>query len=141
MKLCLVLLGALICQACGSSSSEPACKSDVDCPGAFCDRGSCAQIAADGRENYGIACDPPPISPETGRPDLRSNRCGAFLCLEHRCRSCATDDECRATLGAPTCGTVPGWPGRSCGDYAGEASNPGGAAPPDPRPLPPMTRQ
>ena len=118
-------------QGCGTSRSEPGCKTDVDCPGGFCDRRVCATVAAEGRENYGIECEPPPISPMTGRPDLRINRCGAFLCIEKRCTSCATDDECKSVLGSPTCGTVAGWPGRSCGNYSIGDGGAGESTPPD----------
>ncbi len=95
-----------------------ACNDDSECPDGFCDRGECRSEGAMGRETYGRDCDAPPISSSTGRPDLTNYACGAYLCIQNRCRSCATDQECATQLGSPTCGSPTGWPGRSCGDYA-----------------------
>jgi hypothetical protein len=131
-----VLSMVLFMEACGSDGAETACKRDVDCPNGFCDRNTCATVGAKGRENYGIACEPislPPVTDPLGHP---VNRCGSFLCLDTRCRSCTHDAECKSILGSPTCGTVPDWPGRSCGNYsvgdAGESRPPDAATEPRP---------
>ena len=99
-----------------ASTVRPSCARDEDCVGGFCDRGTCASLQLEPAPGfYGVACAPPPLSAD-GRPDLTNYRCGAYLCLQSRCRSCSADSECRDALGAPTCGVGEGRSGRMCGD-------------------------
>jgi hypothetical protein len=71
-----------------------ACTSDADCPvRTFCDRDACVASHALGltSPSFGAACE-------------QSLECdGGYLCVDGRCRSCASDDECRDELGAPAC--------------------------------------
>jgi hypothetical protein len=115
-----LLLG--LAAGCASKESAPAadvagtCQRDVDCPGAFCDRGRCAP---EGKGNFGAAC----VLFGPGRPDPREYKCGAYVCLDDRCRSCTSDDECQQLLGSPTCAAVEGWPGKRCGSYPAAAAS------------------
>lgn len=103
----------------GSGASAPkACSTDAECLPGFCDRDICAML---GRGNYGRAnCTPePPVAPTPPLPPgmlpgppSASQYCGAYHCIEGRCRSCRTDDEC--TKGS-ICKPVEGFPGLRCG--------------------------
>lgn len=75
-----------------TATSGQACRADVDCPGELCDRGRCAtpaeldpSRAAGG--TFGHPCD---ARYETGKLAV----CGAYRCIEARCRSCINDEEC-----------------------------------------------
>lgn len=93
--LLLALLGGCSRPSSPSGStlaSGQACRADVDCPSELCDRGRCAtpaeldpSRAAGG--TFGHACDP---RYETGKLAV----CGAYRCIEDRCRSCINDEEC-----------------------------------------------
>jgi len=68
---------------------ERACTKDSECGDGFCDRDHCAAIwTCD--EHYGQRCYGP-----------RSERSGLCrgICLEGRCRTCLSDDECVKALG------------------------------------------
>ena len=41
--------------------------------------------------------------------------CGAYLCIEERCRSCTSDAQCEAELDAPHCKASADRPGLRCG--------------------------
>jgi hypothetical protein len=84
---------------------------DADCPGGFCDRGVC-QVPTG---VYGRVCTPAPRTRE-GPRDGKLHACGAYLCIDGRCRSCQSDAECRSELGAPRCYKAPGEPGSRCGN-------------------------
>jgi hypothetical protein len=91
-------------------AADSACDSDRACGGRFCDNRSCA--AAEGV--YGAACTPAHRTKE-GFLDGKLHQCGAYLCIEARCRSCTTDEQCRTELGAPRCVALAGLPGKRCG--------------------------
>jgi len=86
------------------------CVRDADCQVGFCDRGVCPFFR--GYANYGEACEVPYHSSETPhRPGESEHPCGAYLCIDRRCRSCQSDRECGERS---TCTHRRGWPGRSC---------------------------
>src|SRR4051812_30640160 len=58
------------------------CRVDADCPSGFCDRGQCQSPSG----VYGRACEPAPRLPD-GLRDGKRHTCGAYLCLDARCRS------------------------------------------------------
>jgi hypothetical protein len=105
------------------------CTNDNECGDGFCDRGKCAPIWT-WTHIYGQRCDalqlyhpryacPAFGSPMVPRCDLMptSTRCGGYLCLDDRCRSCESNDECEKLTGSPgaVC-TAPGQiaAGRGC---------------------------
>jgi hypothetical protein len=107
------------------------CTQDADCPSRFCDRGLCAKPI--GEENYGNECKPstpyallpprPPPPPGTIWPLIRDapSECGAYLCVEERCRSCQSDDECGYWLGRAFCAPGSHFGGQvDGGDYPGK---------------------
>jgi hypothetical protein len=59
------------------------CTDDSECGDGFCDRGSCAAIWT-WRERYGQRCE-------------LDRWCAGYLCIDGRCRSCASDEECTRT--------------------------------------------
>jgi hypothetical protein len=105
------------------------CTQDADCPSSFCDRGICAKPIDE--EHYGDECEPstpyallpppPPLPPGQVSSGRRSfaTECAGYLCVEGRCRSCQSDDECKYWVGAPFCVTAvdyggPISPGKGC---------------------------
>lgn len=131
------------------SVEERSCVTDGDCWPDFCDRGVCAMP---GSRNYGRECKPtppprpaPPLPPGVvpGLPSAAST-CGAYLCLDGRCRSCQSNAECGS---APsTCAHLDGWLGRTCGDYSKRPFSDPNAKPPPSEPIPgvpplPFTQQ
>jgi len=134
-KAALATLLALTATACGASSKEAAdcssracddagpasadarsgCASDQECDTGFCDRtGACGE--PDFGSGFGTPCTRPPET-ALGTPESKLDTCGAYLCLEGRCRSCVDDRECQLELDAPQCRVVSGEPGRRCGRY------------------------
>ncbi len=105
-----------ICAACGGAdrgvASNPgaACASDAQCASGFCDRARCAAPQGD----YGRRCEAAPRG-DDGLRDGKLNVCVAYVCASDRCRSCASDDECRDEYGAPACVAGDGRPGMRCG--------------------------
>jgi hypothetical protein len=116
----------------GGSTREPACdhcQQDEDCRSGFCADGKCADLSMYG---LGDECDPnfvesppalydPPLPGGVlrGPPSIMAPPCGDYFCIDRRCRSCGSDDECGrepASRGA-TCGGVAARPGYSCGMY------------------------
>lgn len=87
-----------------------ACRADRECLSGFCDRGQCAQPEG----TFGAVCTPAPRTAE-GFRDAKLGACGAYLCSDSRCRSCESDSQCQAELGAPRCLFSPGRPGLRCG--------------------------
>jgi hypothetical protein len=70
------------------------CTNDGQCGDGFCDRGHCAAIWSCYYRD-GQRC----INGRTiAVPHISSDRCGG-LCLEGRCRSCLSDEECVKELG------------------------------------------
>jgi hypothetical protein len=121
--------GVMLAWLCGGCAGHPvstserttgattsvSCTADGDCEGdSFCDDGQCAAVG----RTYGTECIVPEADPATGKPRPADFTCGAYICSEGRCRSCASDDQCSAVLGAPTCKAVTGNPGQQCGDYS-----------------------
>lgn len=119
------LLMVVLCGACRSNADErdaPAeqdaasraeCQSDEECPGGFCDReGECGTL--EDRTSRGRTCKRAPELP-SGMVDGKLNVCGAYLCIDGRCRSCRTDRECELEYGAPRCAASEDGSGRSCG--------------------------
>lgn len=102
------------------------CASDSACPEGFCDRGMCAAYSSN--VPYGAPCAAPPAG--------GYNPCGAYVCVDHRCRSCVADSECGSPVS--TCNHYPGDPGRACGRVV----DPGPVQPSPPRsaiPAPPTS--
>lgn len=89
------------------------CKKDEECGDGFCDRGKCAAILTC-RARYGQRCETP-------------EQCESFVCLDGRCRSCASDKECELNgTSANKCDPHPNWNGSlSC-------NHPGWILPPPP---------
>jgi hypothetical protein len=77
---------------------ERACTEDTECGDGFCDRNRCAAIWTCS-EHYGQRC----YGPRSERSGLCSG-----LCLDGRCRSCLSDDECVRELGGRAlCNRIP----------------------------------
>lgn len=72
----------------GYQASRAPCWQDPECGSGFCDRGRCAMV--DGA--HGRLCDP------EQEGDAKLAVCGAYICLEGRCRSCTGDHECPSSL-------------------------------------------
>jgi hypothetical protein len=87
------------------------CEEDAQCRSSFCDLGRC--VMPEGV--YGRPCVPAPRTSD-GLRDGKLHVCGAYLCLEGRCRSCTSDDQCRSELGSPRCYRSDTHPGARCGD-------------------------
>ena len=109
---------------------DRACTNDNECGDGFCDRGQCAAIWT-WTEPYGQKCGTIPVyHPELCSgpwPDhLTESKCEwqermRCLCIDGRCRSCASDDECVKKYRSPAAGCVsastrgyPDPPGRHC---------------------------
>lgn len=91
------------------------CNADSDCSRGFCDAsGACAPI--DENNHFGTDCEPEP-EPMNNLLDGKFNTCGAYLCIDGRCRSCSSDEQCQEQRGAPMCGQLEGRPGYRCGNY------------------------
>jgi hypothetical protein len=75
---------------------ERDCTSDDECGDGFCDRGRCSAIWTC-VERHGQRCIDGEVYPIRGGP----RRCNA-LCIESRCRSCVSDEECVQVLGDPS---------------------------------------
>jgi hypothetical protein len=147
---CLISEFALVAVlACGQRghevSSTAQCVGDTDCSSGFCDGDTCAEAGQS--ETFGRSCGPIPVDENTGEPYWRLDVCGSYLCKDGRCRSCVSDEECKAkvsglTVSRVTCGVEPGRPGRSCGDYsftpAPENTSPPTTVPAPPRPSSPL---
>ncbi len=132
---------------------EGPCVSDPDCRSWFCDRGACAPYSRHGwRGNYGRECVPPPPKPHPPPPlpplppgqeriydfDRPVTPCGAYLCIDGRCRSCASAEECNPKGDDDTvCAQSDPFPGKRCGAKPiGPPPDPA-APPPTPPPPPP----
>ncbi|MCG5051408.1 MAG: glutaminyl-peptide cyclotransferase [Myxococcales bacterium] len=74
---------------------------------------------------FGAPCTLAPRNPN-GTTDGKQNTCGAYLCIDGRCRSCVEDGECEIEYGAPTCGHLldTRWPGNRCGNYSNAGASP-----------------
>jgi len=92
------------------------CSNDSECSGgAFCDQGRCAMSSP--QLAFGMRCVPPPRT-ALGTVDAKLGTCGAYLCIDGRCRSCSSDAQCLGDSGAPLCQAIPDRPGRRCGGPA-----------------------
>lgn len=97
----------------GAGNDAPtgaACHVDEVCQSGFCDLGVCRIPQG----QYGAACTPAPFT-EEGLRDGKLNSCGAYVCVEGRCRSCTSDSQCQREYGAPKCQLHPTRPGKRCG--------------------------
>jgi hypothetical protein len=106
---CVIQQRADSIQAAGAPAAG--CRVDADCASGFCDRGDCQTPSG----VYGRACEPAPRMPD-GLRDGKRHVCGAYLCVDGRCRSCESDQECLSELGSPRCYRLQGEPGRRCGN-------------------------
>jgi hypothetical protein len=86
------------------------CSADGECRSGFCDKGQCAEPQG----TFGATCTPAPRTSE-GFRDGKLHTCGAYLCIDGRCRSCSSDSQCQSELGAPRCLSSQGRPGSRCG--------------------------
>lgn len=98
----VVGLGLVLAMGCSFNDLNPlpwsrnvtnrSCMKDDQCGDGFCDRGRCAAIWT-GRAYYGQRCG------------LNHGCSISYLCLEGRCRSCASDAECQNIEGVsdPQC--------------------------------------
>lgn len=124
------------------TESRRACVKDGDCFPGFCDWGFCGNPGTP--INYGRECTPPAPEPDGPLPPpppggmwgpkafSDEDTCDGYLCIRGRCRSCLMNSEC---AGGMTCGHADGFPGKMCGDYTFEPSDPSTAQPP-PLPFP-----
>ena len=111
----------------GPGVTGEACAQDAYCLSGFCDLGMCTELF--GPLHYGFECTPDP-------PGAPPGRCGAYLCVEGRCRSCESDAQCRSLRGAPTCAFFEAdRPGKQCGRIVE------GLPPAKPAEPPPMTQE
>lgn len=108
--LAMVAFALPACAGATHRAESEACRVDAACATGFCDSGRCA--VPDG--NYGARCQSAARTAE-GLRDARIETCGAYLCVEERCRSCTSDAQCEAELGAPHCKASAGRPGLRCG--------------------------
>lgn len=101
-----------------------ACARDCECQSGFCDRGRCADSREIGAENYGKGfCRPAsPVSRNEfhqqvvvgGSVGPDKLYCGGYFCIDGRCRSCASDEECQAVDREYRCIAIEGLPGKQC---------------------------
>lgn len=96
----------------GANQVGATCTADDNCQSGFCDLGTCKEI--DGQ--YGAYCSPAPRTAE-GYRDGKLNTCGAYICIDHRCRSCLSDEQCLQEYGASKCQSHALRPGHRCGNY------------------------
>jgi hypothetical protein len=93
---------------------------DEDCgEGEFCDRVGCATVATAPMDYYGRPCEEtgsfPPCVPNTVPCPTEPYFCGAYVCIDDRCRSCASDAECRTEGANNFCYPSEGRRGVRCG--------------------------
>jgi hypothetical protein len=101
----------------GNLENGSACRADDHCQSGLCDRGVCTFIGGKRNQGHGEPCEQgPPVAKQSkdGRPH---DQCGAYICLDGRCRSCTSDSECIDSKGGGTCEHVPGLPGKHCGNH------------------------
>ena len=106
----VIALNMLGCVYANGRVEAVACRADRECHTGFCDRGQCAQPEG----AFGAVCTPVPRTAD-GFRDAKLHVCGAYLCSDSRCRSCESDSQCQAELGATRCLSSPGRPGLRCG--------------------------
>jgi hypothetical protein len=136
--------GAGTAPAVVEAPKKRSCTTDPECAPDFCDRGVCA---TPGKALYGREeCEPDPPPPPTLPPPppgmkwapkagFPADECSAYLCIDGRCRSCASDAECGEGL---ACKSESDFPGRRCG-RPGPDERPAAKKPqPKPPPMPPM---
>lgn len=102
-----------------NADAATGCLSDGDCVGGICDRtGNCESEGSSPR--FGVSCQWSPNLPSGQVDGHLFSECGAYLCVDQRCRSCASDAECRILSGSTgQCRSYPGGVGYSCGNYRG----------------------
>ena len=139
--ICLLLMSLMV--GCAAASSMPTddgvdagkvgssgCASDEDCPDGFCDTtGECGTVNEMSKFGWPTCTEEKDFAPELDAQDrARLRYCGAYRCIDSRCRSCRNDLDCFDSTGVVdtasgiTCGPVgvgaPMFPdGRRCGRY------------------------
>lgn len=93
------------------------CRADDHCQSGLCDRGVCTDIGGQKNLGHGEACEQGPPFAKRPRNSRPQDQCGAYVCIDGRCRSCESDSECIHWKGAGRCEHVPGLPGKSCGNH------------------------
>ncbi len=86
-----------------------ACTKDAECGDGFCDRGQCSAIYTC-MQDLGSRCE-------------LDGQCPFLMCIEGRCRSCTTDEECQVRMERPNRICSPPArraPGRECTGPTGE---------------------
>jgi hypothetical protein len=102
----------------GSLNNGMECTADRYCQSGLCDRGVCTSIGGMINGNHGEPCLQGPPYEKDGKPlSPRLNQCGAYVCVDGRCRSCTSDSECLDRKGGGTCEHAPGVPGKYCGNH------------------------
>jgi hypothetical protein len=124
--LALASTGALAMSCSGPNASAPrsadgsACTSDSVCSSGFCDLGICSEpsspILAYAREcsSPGPSYNSGPIG-YAGTENGKYATCSNFLCIDERCRSCRSAEECYEAVGAPSCYPMSGSTLKRCG--------------------------
>jgi hypothetical protein len=103
----------------GGSTNRVDCRTDADCPSQFCDLGRCASPSPNTRSQaYGTVCSEAArlIGPFGTQFTLSSTCSPGYLCLEGRCRSCASAEQCYQNMGLLTCSASRERAGLQCRD-------------------------
>jgi hypothetical protein len=90
------------------------CQRDDECRSGFCEEGICANFQMYG---FGDECDPDRwySPPPRGAPGGVIDYCLGYLCVDRRCRSCESDEECRDKFaGRNTCASSYRHAGYTC---------------------------
>ena len=95
--------GPVLGRAWSQNVPERDCTADDECGDGFCDRGHCAAIWSCGHR-YGQHCVDGKTAPSRGSA---SKGC-IGLCIDGRCRSCTSDEECVEQYRSPNIGCNPG---------------------------------
>src|SRR4051812_42223023 len=96
-----------------AAAPDKSCHADRGGGAGFFGRGGGGAVAG----VYGRTCKAAPRGPD-GLRDGKLSVCGAYLCLDGRCRSCQSDGECKSEVGSPRCYKLEGEPGMRCGNPA-----------------------
>lgn len=90
-----------------------ACTEDAQCWTLFCDRGVCENSSWP--VNYGAECTPGSPAPPVDDPRTTAGGpCEGYLCVNGRCRSCQSDEECQGGTSGLKCLAYGNWPKKVC---------------------------